>query len=218
MQVCPLEYYLAMSRTRFDLLARAIDLTLSDPVAARWRAQVCESAEGDIVELGFGAGRNLRFYPGGVRSVEAVEPSRAAWELSRARRLEFARPVTWVGSDAAALPQADGSVDMVISTWTMCTIGDIRSALAEVRRVLRPGGQLRFVEHSLAPSARVRAVQRFIQPGWGYIAGGCHVDRAVVDLLEAGGFDVAVQGRYVSGGPLVRPWGWFVTGVASPAP
>ena len=121
-----------------------------------------------------------------------------------------------VGVDGPAAGR-DPRVDTVVSTWTMCTVPDIEGALGEVRRVLRPGGTLRFVEHSLAPGPRVARVQRAIQPLWGRVAGGCHVDRDIVGLMEDGGYAVDLTyAGYVAGGPAA-PWSRFVTGSATPA-
>ena len=200
-----------------QLVPCLVDLALTDATVGRWRTTVCAGLRGDVLEIGFGSGRNLPFYPDAVSRVLAVEPSQIAWERARERIAAFGGTVDRVGVDAARLPVEASSVDAVVSTWTMCTVPAIESALAEVRRVLRPGGTLRFVEHTLAPSPRVAGVQRAIQPLWGRVSGGCHVDRDIVGLLEDGGYavDLTYSG-YVAGGPAA-PWSRFVTGSATPA-
>ena len=178
---------------------------------------MCGQLTGDVLEIGFGSGSNLPHYGDGVASVLAVEPSDRAWDLAQTRIADFRRPVQRIGLDGAHLDLPDASVDAVVSTWTMCTIPDLTAALAEVRRVLRPGGCLHFVEHSLAPTSRVAGVQRWIQPGWGRVAGGCHLDRDIPTLLSKAGYAVPdLKQRYVSALWPARPFGWFVTGSARP--
>ena len=194
-----------------------VDLALSDRVTGGWRARVAAGVEGDVLELGFGSGTNLSHYGPTVARVLAVEPSDVAWEKASKSIASFGRPVERAGLDGAHLDVPDASVDAVVSTWTMCTIPDLSSALAEVRRVLRPGGRLHFVEHSLAPSDRVARVQRRIQPTWGRLAGGCHLDRDIPAELVAAGFVVPdLRTRYASRLWPARPFGWFVTGAAEP--
>ena len=200
-----------------QVLPRLVDLTLDDDGAGRYRATATAGLRGDVVELGFASGRNLPHYPTGVERVLAVEPADLAWERARERVGAFGRPVERVSRDAADLPLADASVDAVVSTWTLCTIPEVEVALAEARRVLRPGGELRFVEHTLAPDEGVRRTQRRVQPVWGAFAGGCHLERDLPALVADAGFDVDVAGaRYVTGWPF-RAWGWFVHGTARPA-
>ncbi len=194
-----------------------MDVVLADRVAGRWRREVCAGTAGEVLEVGFGSGRNLGFYPSTVSRVLAVEPSDLAWERARSRIADFGGRVDRVGLDGASLAGVgDASVDAVVSTWTLCTIPDLTAALAEVRRVLRPGGALHFVEHSLAPDPGVARAQRALQPRWGPLAGGCHLDRDIPAELAAAGFVVAdLRSRFVAPGPA-RPWAWFCTGSATP--
>ncbi|HET6969253.1 MAG TPA: class I SAM-dependent methyltransferase [Ornithinibacter sp.] len=198
------------------VVPRLTDAGLSDATAGSWRTSVCGGATGVVLELGFGSGRNLAFYPPTVTRVLAVEPADLSWERARSRVTASGMPVERVGLDGADLPVDDASVDTVVSTWTMCTIPEIERALAEARRVLRPGGTLRFVEHSLAPVPGTARVQRRIQPVWGPVAGGCHVDRDIAALVRHAGFalDLTHDG-FIQGGPA-KPWLWFVSGSATP--
>jgi ubiquinone/menaquinone biosynthesis C-methylase UbiE len=198
-------------------LPRLVDLVLADEAAGRYRSRAMAGLSGVVVELGFGSGRNLPHYPTEVERVLAVEPADLAWERARERVRAFGRPVERVSRDAADLPLPDGTVDAVVTTWTLCTVPEVEAALSEARRVLRYGGELRFVEHALAPDAWVRRTQRVAQPVWGVFAGGCHLDRDLPALIAAAGFDVEVtDARYVTGRPF-RAWGWFVHGTARPA-
>jgi ubiquinone/menaquinone biosynthesis C-methylase UbiE len=172
------------------VLPRLVDVALSDATSRRWRELVVTRASGRVLEVGFGSGRNLEHYGAGVTEVLAVEPMDLAWERASSRVESFHRAVRRVGLDGAALPVRSGSVDTVVSTWTMCTIPSLTTAIAEMHRVLRPTGTLLFVEHVASPHPRAGAIQRGVQPGWGPISGGCHLDRDIEALLEAGGFSV----------------------------
>lgn len=183
----------------------------------RWRAPVCRAATGVVLDVGFGSGPNLEHYPAAVTRVLTAEPSDLAWELSTPRREAFGRPVERTSLDAADLSAlADGSVDTVVTAWSLCTVPQVGAALTEARRVLRPGGALHFVEHSLAPDEGTVRWQRRVQPVWGRVAGGCHVDRDLPALIEQAGFTVELEeARYIGPGPA-RVWGWFVSGRARP--
>ena len=198
------------------LLPRLVDVVLADATAGSWRTTVCGGATGEVLEIGFATGRNLPYYPASVTRVLAVEPADLAWERAQPRVTASGVPVERVGLDGADLPVLDASVDTVVSTWTLCTVPEIERALTEARRVLRPGGVLRFVEHSLAPGGPVAGLQRRIQPLWGPVAGGCHVDRDIAALLRDAGYAVDLtHDGYIQGG-VAKPWSWFVTGTAVP--
>lgn len=198
------------------VLPRLTHRALGGEPATTWRRAVCAGATGDVLEIGFASGPNLEHYPRAVSRVLAVEPADLAWELAAERATAFGRPVERVAVDAADLPVPDGSVDTVVSTWSLCSVPDVERALREARRVLRPGGTLRFVEHGLSPDAAVARTQRRVQPWWGPLAGGCHVDRDVPALVRGAGFDLTVErAESVVGGPA-RAWGWFVAGSARP--
>lgn len=135
------------------LQPRLLNASLADSRTGPIRRRVCAGLSGDVLEIGFGSGLNLPHLPPEVRSLAAVEPSQVALRLSAARRAASPVPVTVVGDDAQHLPLADGSVDAALSTWNLCGIDDPAAVLQEVRRVLRPGGALHFVEHGLAPDS-----------------------------------------------------------------
>ncbi len=179
----------------------------------RLREPVCSPLHGDVLEIGFGSGLNVPHYPPAVRTVCAVEPSEVAWRLAGHRVSASPVRVRRGGLDGQRLDLPDGSYDCAVSTFTMCTIPDLPAALAEIRRVLRPGGTLHFLEHGLAPDAGVARWQRRLQPIQGRVAGGCHLDRPIADLVEDAGFRIEQLDRFY--GAVPRSFGYFYLGWAS---
>jgi ubiquinone/menaquinone biosynthesis C-methylase UbiE len=195
-----------------------VDLSLSQAPVMERRVRVCAGLSGRVLEIGFGSGLNLTCLPAEVTALDAVEPSERAWSRSAERRRETPVEVTRIGLDGQAVTAADASYDAALVTFSLCTIPDAGRALAELHRVLRPGGALHFLEHGRAPDAGVRRWQHRLDPLQGAVFGGCHLTRDPVALVEEAGFAVAeVEAGYDAPGPA-RPWGYLTRGVASRVP
>ncbi len=188
---------------------------MSDRRISRYRRPVLAPASGRILEIGFGTGANLSHYPESVQQLEIVEPD-AALNVRAGRRLEkSSRDVIVHAFSAEQLPFDAASFDTVVSTFTLCSIPDVESALSEVHRVLKPGGQFLFLEHGLSPESSVARWQHRLTPIQKVIGGGCHLDRPMRSLIERAGLNIESAGyeeRYAPKLPKVVAW--LTSGVA----
>jgi SAM-dependent methyltransferase len=185
-----------------QVLPRIVNFACGMKNAEPQRRRVCEGLAGEVVEIGFGSGHNVPFYPAAVTRIAAVEPADVGWKLAEKRIAAASTPIERSGLDGQSLPFPDDSFDFALSTWTMCTIPDLNTALAELRRVLKPGGALHFAEHGLAPDEDVQVWQRRLEPVQKRVFGGCHLTRPIVDLVSGAGFEVTgVDVYYEEGTP-----------------
>ena len=197
------------------VVPRITDRALDTSEVGELRAGVCAGLRGRVVEIGFGSGLNLEHLPPEVVSVGAVEPADVGWALSERRRRRAHVPVTRTGLDGQALGEPDDSFDSALVTFSLCTIPDAGAALAELRRVLVPGGRLHFLEHGLAPDAGVARWQRRLEPVQRRVFAGCHLTRDVPRLVESAGFALEeVHAEYLPGPRVARPWGFGYLGRA----
>jgi SAM-dependent methyltransferase len=184
-------------------LPRAIDWTLGSQDFQELRRKCVEGISGVALEIGFGSGLNLPYYPRDVRKLYAVEPAEEAWKLAGEAVAAAPFPVEWVGTTAESLPLPDGCVDVVVSTFTLCTIPDAGGALREIRRVLRPGGVFRFVEHGLSADRRVARWQDLLTPIQKRLAGGCHLNRRIGPLITEAGLRIGRMDNFYLRRPKV---------------
>lgn len=201
-----------MAWWRERVLPHLVDRLLSTGEVDELRGRVCACLTGDVLEIGFGSGLNVAHYPAGVSGVWAVEPSDLAWRLAQPRIADAVRPVTRAGLDGARLELPDDRYDAVLSTFTMCTIPDLAGALTEIRRVLRPGGAVHFLEHGLSPLAKVARWQNRLQPIHGSLAGGCHLNRPIAEEVRRSGLAVQRLETFYLKGPKV--FGYIFLGQA----
>jgi ubiquinone/menaquinone biosynthesis C-methylase UbiE len=184
------------------ILPHIVNSACGMKVTYPYRERVCADLFGGVLEIGFGSGNNVTFYPDDVDKVTAIEPSDAAWRIAAKRVASSAVPVERGELDAQRLAYPDATFDAALSTWTLCTIPDPIAALQEVRRVLKPGGRLHFVEHGLAPDPKVQRWQHRFNGMQRRLFGGCNLDRPIVALLEQAGFKVGeVDEFYEKGAP-----------------
>jgi SAM-dependent methyltransferase len=196
-----------------QVLPRLVDVVLSPREFTEIRARVAAGLEGEVLEVGFGSGRNVPHYPAAVTRVRAVDPATVGRRLAAARVASSPVPVEYVGLDGQSLPLDTASVDHVLTTWTLCTIPDVARALAEIVRVLRPGGRLHFVEHGRSPDPRVARWQDRLTPLQRRIAGGCHLNRPIDELVTGSGLTLSSLSTYSMKGP--RAFGYTFEGVAT---
>lgn len=189
------------------VVPRLIGCACTQPGIMRDRAKVVPFAAGDVLELGCGA-PNLEFYDWkNVRSLSGVDPSPELLEHANLALEQKGLTAKFIPGVAEALPFASNSFDCVVTTFTLCSVQDPVAALAETKRVLKPGGRLLFVEHGRAPDISAAAWQNRIEPVWKRIAGGCHLTRPVTRAISEAGFVCnAPQGHYLKRTPKWLGW------------
>jgi ubiquinone/menaquinone biosynthesis C-methylase UbiE len=193
------------------VLPRVIDLAMKNSETRRLREAWIPQARGEVLEVGIGSGRNLEFYTEQVKRVQGVDPSVELQRMARKRvgriHVEFL-----LQSAENPLPLPSGSIDTVVLTWTLCSIPDPHKALQEMKRALRPDGQLIFVEHGRAPDPGVAAWQDRLTPIWKRIGGGCHLNRKIDEIIKEAGFRIGELTISYIPGP--RPMTYTYQGVA----
>jgi ubiquinone/menaquinone biosynthesis C-methylase UbiE len=194
------------------LLPRAIDRVCGSTGFDGIRQRLLASAQGTVLEIGFGSGTNLRHYPSAVTGVAAVEPAAKMRELAAQRIRERELPVTFVDLDDNRILTNAGSCDTAVSTFTLCTVEDPAATLAEILRVLRPGGELLIAEHGRAPGRPMAASQRLLEPMQRRLAGGCNLTREPLELLRTAGFEIVTSRQDYLG--TRSPWGYLTVATA----
>ena len=200
-----------MSLYEKHILPRFINCACSTKPMMKQREKVVPRASGTVLEIGIGTGLNLPYYDSAkVDKVIGLDPSEESWALAgeRATHLDF--DVEFIGLPGEQIPLDDDSVDTVLVTYSLCTIPDPVAALTGMARVLRRGGELIFCEHGMAPDASVVKWQNRVNPVWRKIAGGCHLNRDIPELLTQGGFGIeTLESRYLPGTPKIAGFNYW---------
>ena len=194
------------------VVPRLIELAMRQRQLLAYRRSLVPAARGRVVEVGVGSGLNLPLYGEGVSTVIGIDPSEELLAMARRRVAGTTVPIDLMRGSATAMDVPDSSVDTVVMTWTLCSIPDPLAALREMRRVLKPGGALLFIEHGLSPEPGVARWQHRLTPLWRRMAGGCHLDRKIDDLVHAAGFALPELRNEYAKGP--RPMTYMYKGRA----
>lgn len=195
------------------IVPRLLDLAMRNRLLDHYRQRTIKTAQGLVLEVGVGSGLNLPLYGPTVTRVVAIDPSPELLRIASRRTADVVIPVSLLRASAEDLPLADAVFDTIVMTWTLCSIPNPMAALTEMRRVLRPGGRLIFVEHGLSPEIRVARWQQRLTPYWKRIGGGCHLDRKTDDLIRGAGFQIdAIETGYMKG---PRSWTFMYRGSAT---
>jgi ubiquinone/menaquinone biosynthesis C-methylase UbiE len=195
-----------------QVLPRLTELVMSRRELEPIRARVAATLDGEVLEVGFGSGLNVPHYPTAVRQVRAVDPATVGRRLAAKRVAASDVPVKHIGLDGQALDQASASIDHVLSTWTLCSIPDVERALSEIGRVLHSGGLFHFVEHGRSPDLDVARGQDRLTPVQRRVAGGCHLNRPIAQLIRNARLELIDLENYYAKGP--RPFAYMYEGVA----
>lgn len=196
------------------ILPPLVDLVMRSSRLQPYRRRVAGAAEGRVLEIGIGSGLNLQYYGAGVSEVIGLDPSAGLLARARSAAGREGRSLRLVSGSAEAIPLDTGSVDTIVMTWTACSIPRVADALTDMRRVLRPGGRLLFVEHGRAPEPSVARWQDRLTPAWRRIAGGCHLNRPIDRLVTDAGFGIDRIDRAYLPGPRIMTY--FYEGAATP--
>jgi ubiquinone/menaquinone biosynthesis C-methylase UbiE len=189
------------------ILPRLIHFSMRQKRFLPLRERLVGEARGEVLEVGIGPGLNLPFYPRGVESLLGLDPSLELLAMARQHTAWVHFPVKLLHGRAEELPLDDRSIDTVVMTWTLCSVAEPLRALAEIRRVLRPGGRLLFIEHGRAPEPAVGRWQDRLTPLWRRLAGGCHLNRPIVQLIGAAGLSLGeFDAGYLVKGPRIATY------------
>jgi ubiquinone/menaquinone biosynthesis C-methylase UbiE len=195
------------------IVPRLVALAMRNRLLDDYRQRAIGAARGLVLEIGVGSGLKLPLYGHAVDRVCAIDTSIELLRLAYQRTADGVVPVSLLRASAEHLPFAEAAFDTIVMTWTLCSIVNPIAALIEMRRVLKPGGQLLFVEHGLSPEIPIARWQHWLTPCWKRIGGGCHLDRKMDDLIRAAGFQIdAIETGYMKG---PKPWTFMFQGWAT---
>lgn len=199
-----------MSFYEEKILPSVINVACGQKPVMLQRQKVVPAAHGRVLEIGIGSGLNLEYYDRSkIDHLWGLEPSEGIRKKAQKKAEELGMDVEFLGLKGEEIPLDDNSVDTVVITYTMCTIPDVMTALGQMRRVLKPGGAMLFSEHGKAPDAAVRKWQDRIDPLWGKIAGGCHLNRDIPGLVESAGFKMTQMEQSYIPGPKIASYHYW---------
>jgi ubiquinone/menaquinone biosynthesis C-methylase UbiE len=197
------------------VLPHLINMSCSNKPTRKQRQKVVPLASGDVLEIGFGSGLNLPYYdPSRVQKIWALEPSAGMRRKAKPMVDAATLDIEFIDLPGEEIPLETGSVDTVLVTYSLCTIPDAAAALAGMRRVLKPGGELLFCEHGKAPDLEVYRWQERLNPAWRSLAGGCNLNRDIPALIEAAGFRIKSDERMYIPGIRVLTYNYWGSAVA----
>lgn len=195
------------------ILPHVLNLSMNTAAVKDERQRCLKGVKGTVLEIGFGTGHNLPYYPREVTKVTGVDPSAKSLELAQKRIAASPFPVEIIGLAAETIPVGDASFDSIVTTFTLCTIPGVKNALLEMRRALRPGGRLYFVEHGLAEDPTVVRWQTRLNSTQQTVFGGCNLNRPIAALIEQAGFEMEqIEVGYLKGAPKFA--GFVYRGIA----
>ncbi|WP_088891713.1 class I SAM-dependent methyltransferase [Leptolyngbya ohadii] len=190
-----------------------MDWSMASPELAQYRRSLLANVTGTVLEIGFGTGLNLAYYPENVRQLVAIDANAGSHRLAEKRVAQSGITVDHRVLNGERLPMSDETFDSVVSTWTLCSIANVEQAIAEIHRVLKPGGKFFFVEHGLSRDPNVQVWQNRLNPVQKVIADGCHLNRNIRQLVEQQFSSVAIEEFYGEG--LPKFLGYLYKGTAS---
>lgn len=197
------------------ILPYLIDWSLSDPSLAKYRQEVLANVEGEVLEIGFGSGVNLSYYPEHIHKIITVDVNPGIHALAQKRIQASSITVDHHILSGENLPMADHTFNSVVSTWTLCSIENVEQALKEIYRVLKPGGRFFFIEHGLSNEPNAQVWQNRLTPLQKIIAGGCHLNRNIRQILENQFDTVSLEEFYAEKTPKII--GYLYKGIATKA-
>ncbi|OUT98399.1 MAG: hypothetical protein CBB90_13865 [Gammaproteobacteria bacterium TMED30] len=189
-----------MSLYQKYLLPKLLNWAMKAPALSKLRSELIPSAEGKVLEIGMGSGLNLPHYDG-ISGLIGLEPSEELQNLAEDMLIQTHFPSEMLTGSAEDIPLESNTFDTVVMTWTLCSVTDPVLALSEIKRVIKPGGKVIFAEHGKSPDQNIRKLQKTLNPLWSRIAGGCQLNREIVDLYESSGFKFKSMERGYLEGP-----------------
>ena len=184
---------------------RLMDFVMSRPYFGPYRAAALADVEGEALEIGFGTGLNIPYYPGNTKALTAIDVNEGVMKIAMKRIESSAMKVEYRRLDGAKLPMDDETFDSVVSVCALCSIADVSSALQEASRVLRPGGRFFFLEHGLSDDPKARKWQHRLTPLQKIIADGCHLDRDIESLVAGSGLEISKMDKFIMSKSAIIP-------------